>query len=100
MTVESARIHQFVSLQRRGVVTLPNDVRQRLHLDEPGAQLEIIEDDDGRLVIRGALPVNADQRWFWTERWQTMEREADLDVAAGRVTASDNVEDFLAELDH
>lgn len=99
MSVEPDRIHQYVSLQKRGVVTLPADVRERLHLDEPGAQLEIIEDDDGRLEIRGVLPVSADQRWFWTDRWQRMEREADADITAGRVVRSENVEDFLAELD-
>ncbi|MBA3622505.1 MAG: hypothetical protein H0W51_09355 [Euzebyales bacterium] len=30
--------------------------------------------------------VPADQTWFWTQRWQRMEREADADIAAGRVT--------------
>ena len=28
--------------------------------------------------------VNADQAWFWTERWQAMERDADADFAAVR----------------
>jgi len=27
----------------------------------------------------------AAQSWFWTERWQQMEQEADADLAAGRV---------------
>ena len=44
-------------------------------------------------------PVPADQAWFWTERWQEMEAEADEDVRAGRVTRSDSIDDFLKDLE-
>jgi AbrB family looped-hinge helix DNA binding protein len=89
----------YVAVQARGTVALPADLRRRLHLDEPGAQIEITERDDGRIELRPVLPVPADQRWFWTERWQAMEREADEDIAAGRVTTFDDVGAFLDYLD-
>ncbi len=89
----------YLTVQRRGVINLPADIRRRLHLDEPGAQLEMSEREDGVIELRPTLPVAADQRWFWTERWQAMEREADADIAAGRVTRSDGPGDFLAELE-
>lgn len=92
------RIHEFVSPQSRGVIALPAALRKRLHLDQPGAQLEFVERDDGTIEVRGVLPVPADQAWFWTDRWQAMEREADADVAAGRVTRHDSVEDLIAAL--
>ena len=38
---------------------------------------------DGVIELRAALPVPADQRWFWAERWQEREREVDEHVAAG-----------------
>ena len=41
----------------------------------------------------------AGQEWFWSERWQQMEREADEDYAAGRYKTFDDVESFLADLD-
>ena len=44
-----------------------------------------------------ALPVPADQRWFWTDRWQEREREVDAHVAAGGVTVH---KDGTALLDH
>ena len=94
-----ARVHEFMTLQKRGVVSLPASVRDRLHLDQPGARLEIIETDDGRFELRGVLPVPADQAWFWTDRWQRMEREADADIAAGRTVVTTSAEDFLDELD-
>lgn len=88
-----------VSVQSRGTIALPADLRRRLHLDEPGAQVQIIEHEDGKIELQPMLPIPADQRWFWTERWQAMEREADEDVAAGRVTRFANVEDFIAHLE-
>ncbi len=89
----------YVAVQARGTVALPADLRRRLHLDEPGAQIEITEQDDGRIELRPVLPVPADQAWFWTERWQAMEREVDEDIAAGRLTRFDSEEAFLAYLD-
>ena len=89
----------YVAVQKRGLISLPADVRKRHHLDEPGAQVEVAEREDGVIELRAHVPVPADQRWFWTERWQRMEREADDDVAAGRVERFDSVDEFLADLD-
>ncbi len=91
--------HRYLGIQGRGTIALPIDVRRRLHLDQPGAQLEMTERADGVIELRAALPVPADQRWFWAERWQEREREVDEDVAAGRVTVHESVEDFLGHLD-
>lgn len=86
-------------MQSRGVVALPAEVRRRLHLDESGAQVEITERDDGVLELRPSLPVPADQRWFWTARWQQREREVDDHVVAGRVAVHDGGEALLEYLD-
>jgi bifunctional DNA-binding transcriptional regulator/antitoxin component of YhaV-PrlF toxin-antitoxin module len=74
-----------VGVQSRGTIALPAELRRRYHLDEQGAQVEITERDDGVLELRPALPVPADQRWFWTPEWQTKEIGADEDLSAGRV---------------
>lgn len=90
---------QYVAVQSRGTIALPAGLRRRLHLDEPGAQVAIVEREDGVIELRPALPVAADQRWFWTERWQAMEREVDAHLEAGRVTVSDGPDDFFGDLD-
>lgn len=89
----------YLTVQKRGVISLPAELRRRHHLDEPGAQVEVVERDDGVVELRPQIAVPAEQRWFWTERWQTMEREADADVAAGRETHLDSVDDLLADLE-
>lgn len=94
------RHSQFVSLAgSRGSITLPADVRRRYHLDEPGAQVEVIGREDGVIELHPVLPHRADQAWFWTERWQAMEREAEDDIAAGRTRTFDSPDEFIADLD-
>jgi len=89
----------YVSVQARGVIALPAEVRRKMHLDEPGAQVEITQRDDGVLELRAALPISADQRWFWTERWQQREREVDAHVSAGEVTVYDDGQAFVSHLE-
>lgn len=86
-------------MQGRGVLTLPADLRRRHHLDEPGAQISLVENEDGRIELIPLIAVPADQHWFWTERWQKMEREVDEAVAAGDVEVFDDTESFLSSLD-
>lgn len=90
--------HGYVSVQAHGVVALPAEIRRRLGLDEPGAQLEITERDDGVLEMRPALPVPADQQWFWTRRWQERELAVDEHVAAGRAKVHDDGDVLLAHI--
>ncbi len=91
--------HGFVGMQSRGVVALPAEVRRRLHLDEPGAQVESTERADGVMKLRPSLPVPADQRWFWTARWQQREHAVDDHVAARRVTVHADGDALLGHLD-
>lgn len=91
--------HGYVGLQSRGLIALPTELRRRLHLDEPGAQVEITERIDGVLELRAALPVPADQAWFWTEQWQQREREVDAYVELGELAVHESTKDFLDHLD-
>jgi AbrB family looped-hinge helix DNA binding protein len=90
--------HTFVTVQSRGLIAIPTAIRRHFGLDQPGAQVEVIE-REGEIVLRPHVAVPADQAWFWTERWQQMEREADDAITAGRVTVNEDVEDLLANLD-
>ncbi len=56
-----------------------------------GAAILLEEISDGR--------IDSDQAWFWTREWQARERDADNDLAAGRVTTFESNEELLAALD-
>lgn len=80
----------FVSVQSRGLIAIPTSLRKRYGLDQPGAQVEIIE-RNGELVLRPHLPVPVQQAWFWNNEWQAKERLAESDVDEGRVIALDSL---------
>ena len=87
----------LLTVQSRGTVALPAELRRRLRLDQEDAQIKLIETDDGRIELVPVVAVPADQTWFWTARWQEMERQADADVAAGRTVVTDGLDDLMAE---
>ena len=82
----------LLTIQSRGTIALPADLRRRHHLDRADAQVKLVEQEDGRIELVPMVAVRADQAWFWSERWQSMEREADEDVAAGRTIVVDGVD--------
>lgn len=88
----------FVTVQGRGVITIPTSIRRHYGLDRPGAQVEVFE-REGEIVLRPQVSVPAEQTWFWTERWQRMEFEASEDIASGRVVVTAGVDEFIADLD-
>jgi antitoxin MazE len=89
----------FAAVQpKNGTITIPAQLRRRFGLDKPGAQVEIVV-RDGEIVLRPHVAVPAEQAWFWTDKWQAKEREADDSLAVGHVTTFDTAEDFLAHLD-
>jgi len=45
------------------------------------------------------VAVPAEQAWFWTRRWQRMEREADEHIDDGELTTFDSSADFLSSLE-
>jgi hypothetical protein len=82
----------LVEVTDRGTITLPKSYRD--------ANLyELRRREGGGIELIPQHTVDAAQAWFWSERWQRMEREADADVAAGRVARFDSADDFVAELD-
>lgn len=96
--LQSMKTH-LLTVQSRGTVALPADLRRRLHLDQGDAQIKLIEREDGRIELVPVVAVPADQAWFWTNRWQAMERDADADIAAGRVAVVDGADELVAYLD-
>jgi bifunctional DNA-binding transcriptional regulator/antitoxin component of YhaV-PrlF toxin-antitoxin module len=85
---------QTARLAHDGPLSIPTDIREAPQLKEGDTVL--VEAASGGVVIR---PIDADQVWFWTLKWQEKEREADADWAAGRTLRFDSTEAFLAHLE-
>ncbi|MHC5902879.1 AbrB/MazE/SpoVT family DNA-binding domain-containing protein [Streptomyces sp. S6] len=85
------------SVREKGQLTLPAGVREALGVS-PGDELEFEISDAGVVEVHGLRKIRTDQAWFWTARWQAGEREASEDIAAGRTTRHEGVDDMFAHL--
>lgn len=87
---------ELVQVRKKAQITLPQSVREEAGIEE-GDFLEV-RVQDGEIVLTAKKLVDKAQAWFWTERWQQGEREAEEDIAAGRLQRFDSAEkavDFL-----
>jgi len=86
----------IVQIKKRNVITIGQEVRKELNLDE-GDILDV-SIENGKIVLEPKKLIPADQQWFWTEEWQKGEREAQAEIDAGRIKSFDSMEDFLGDL--
>ena len=97
--VESKTVRKghVTTVRAKGQVTIPAAVREAARLEEGDpVEVEIV---DGGILLRPMKVIDASQAWFWTPEWQEKEREADEDIAAGRVERFESDEEFLAALE-
>jgi antitoxin MazE len=84
-------------LRGKGQVTIPGEFRERLSAEE-GDDLVFRVDEGGRILIERAITIPADQVWFWSERWQRLEREAQEDIDGGRVRKYPDIDQAITDL--
>ncbi len=94
---EKARTEELVRLRARGQVTLPSFIREKLHLEE--GNLVLIKVVDNTIILVPQETIDKEQSWFWRERWQKLEAEAEEDIRKGKVKSFDSAEEFFDEID-
>lgn len=82
----------YIQVSERGTITIPKELRAGL---EKGSLLEVVRRDDGVIELHPRIAIDPSQAWFWTPEWQQKEREADEDIAAGRVRHAENLEELI-----
>ena len=84
MNAKSGNTGYKTRLRPKGQITVPPEVRELLQVRE-GSDIEFYVNERGQVVIQGVQTIPPDQAWFWTERWQSMECDAQADIETGRV---------------
>ena len=85
----------LVQLHRKGQMTLPQDVRTQLGLED-GDYFEL-EVRDG-VIFLCPKKADADQSYFWSDEWQAAERQASDDLAQGRTSRFPDAAAAIAHL--
>ena len=85
-------------LRNKGQITVPAEIRSALGAEE-GDDLIFYTDEAGQVLVSRAQTIPPDQAWFWSERWQRLERAAQADIDAGRVIEVHGVKEAMDVLD-
>ncbi len=86
-----------IIVQKRGVVSLGLLKEHNIPLND--GDIFQVQIEEGKVILIPMKLIPADQTWFWTKEWQEGEKEAEEDIAAGRVKSFENAEDLLDDLD-
>lgn len=84
------------TLRAKGQLTIPEEIRAAARLEE-GDLLDAELTSEG-ILLRPQKIVDTTQAWFWTPEWQSREREAEADLAAGRIETFSSGEELVRAL--
>lgn len=90
-------MEELIGVRKKGQITLPLSMRKKLGIEEGSIVMSKIVGDT--IVLVPQETVDRDQAWFWKDRWQKLEAEAEKDIAAGRTKTFDSVEDLFHEIE-
>jgi AbrB family looped-hinge helix DNA binding protein len=74
---------ELIQVRRKAQLTLPLSVRRKLGIEE--GDFMDVQVRNGEIVLKVKRLVDKEQAWFWTNRWQQGEKEAEEDIHAGRI---------------
>jgi len=87
---------ELIRLRKKAQLTLPLSVRRKLGIEE--GDFVDVQVRDGEIVLKPKKLVDKEQAWFWTERWQQGEKEAEKDIKAGRIYRFPDADSTIAAL--
>jgi antitoxin MazE len=90
-------MEELIKVREKGQVTLPAFIRQSLDLEK--GSIVLVKIVDNTVVLVPQRIIDKDQNWFWTERWQKLEAEAEKDIRKGKVKTFDSVEELFDEME-
>ncbi len=81
-------------MTRHGQITMPKSLRDELNLVE-GDYVEVSRDQEGiHLRPKKVMNIDPDQAYFWNDKWQERDRQADEDIRSGRIHRLESVDDL------
>ena len=89
-------LEEAVRLGAKHQVTIPHRISKALHLKQGDHMLMRLVGRRVEMIPANLIP--KDQLWFWTPEWQKKEREADEDIAQGRVKEFASVDELIKDL--
>ena len=86
----------LLTVRKNAQITLPAGIRRKAHIEEGDILEAEVRGDE--IVLKPKKLIDKSQAWYWTKEWQEAERQADEDIAAGRVKEFDTVDELIKDL--
>ena len=90
-------VEEAVRVGAKFQVTIPRKISKALKIKKGDHMLVRLIGQHVEMVPASLIP--KDQLWFWTPEWQAKEREADEDIAKGRVKGFESVGDLIKDIE-
>jgi len=87
---------QLLKMNVNGQVTIPREVREKLHC-QIGDYFQVQIEKNG-LRLFPARIIDPTQDWFWTKEWQQKEKTAEEDLEKDQYSTFKNTKDALKHL--
>ena len=94
--VKTTTVWQVSIISARRRIAIPSRIAKALRLKKGDHMLMRMVGQRVEMIPASLIP--KDQLWFWTPEWQKREREADEDIAQGRVKETASVDELLKDL--
>ena len=88
---------ELIKVREKGQITLPLYMRKKVQIEKGSIVLAKVIDNT--IVLIPQETIDKDQAWFWTERWQKLEEEAERDIREGKIKSFNSVEDLIDEME-
>jgi len=86
----------LVSLKQNSQITIPKSIVDKLKL-KSGDRLDLIMEND-EIKLKPVLVIDRSQAWYWSKEWQGKIKEADKELASGRVKHAKDADDLIQQL--
>ena len=86
----------LLTVRKNAQITLPAGIRRKAHIEEGDILEAEVRGDE--IILKPKKLIDKSQAWYWTKEWQEAERQADEDIAAGRVKEFDSAEELIKDL--
>jgi AbrB family looped-hinge helix DNA binding protein len=87
-----------ISVQKRNLISLPKDVREKLNIGE-GDVLDV-RIEGNKIVMEPYKLIPSSQAYFWTQKTQNDMVEAKRDKESGKTREFKNIDEFMEGLNN
>ncbi|HPK86951.1 MAG TPA: AbrB/MazE/SpoVT family DNA-binding domain-containing protein [Atribacterota bacterium] len=89
-------MNKMAKIRDNSQITIPKNIMEKLDLKKGDTVSIELRDDE--IILKPVVIIDKSQAWFWTEKWQKEEREAESDIKAGRIKSFHSADELMKDL--